>query len=219
MTSRRMRVAVIDSGVHVDHPHIGGIAGGISIGAAGEMESDAFADRLGHGTAVMAAIQEKAPGADYFAIKVFHTALRTTADCLLRALEWAIEHRMDVVNLSLGTPNARRAADFQRLASQGVLLVSARESNGQLCYPGCLPEVIGVSLDWECPRDRFRVDDSGFYASGYPRPIPGVAPERNLNGISFAVANMTGFIVGACQGLPERSPATLRMALSNASAP
>jgi hypothetical protein len=29
-------------------------------------------------------------------------------------------------------------------------------------------------------------------ASPYPRPIPGVPPERNLNGISFAVANATG---------------------------
>ena len=31
-------------------------------------------------------------------------------------------------------------------------------------------------------------------ASGYPRPIPGVAPERNLKGISFAVANTTGLL-------------------------
>ena len=31
-------------------------------------------------------------------------------------------------------------------------------------------------------------------ASGYPRPIPGVPPERNLKGISFAVANATGIL-------------------------
>jgi hypothetical protein len=31
-------------------------------------------------------------------------------------------------------------------------------------------------------------------ASGYPRPIPGVSPERNLKGISFAVANVTGVL-------------------------
>ena len=31
-------------------------------------------------------------------------------------------------------------------------------------------------------------------ASGYPRPIPGVPVERNLSGISFAVANVTGFL-------------------------
>jgi len=44
-----------------------------------------------------------------------------------------------------------------------------------------------------------------FSASGYARPIPGVPPERNLNGISFAVANMTGFVARACEGLEDRS--------------
>ena len=33
-----------------------------------------------------------------------------------------------------------------------------------------------------------------MHASGYPRPIPGVPPERNLKGISFAVANVTGLL-------------------------
>jgi len=33
-----------------------------------------------------------------------------------------------------------------------------------------------------------------YRASGWPRPIPGVPPLRNLNGISFAVANVTGIL-------------------------
>jgi hypothetical protein len=33
-----------------------------------------------------------------------------------------------------------------------------------------------------------------YRASGYPRPIPGVPPERNLSGISFAVANVTDWL-------------------------
>jgi len=191
----RVRVAVIDSGVHVGHPHIGAIAGGVSISLSGEVEDGVYVDRLGHGTAVMAAIQEKAPNAEYFAVKVFDSALRTNVDSLLRGIEWAIANRMDVINLSLGTVNERRAAEFRALAQQGVLLVSAREAGGQLCYPGCLPEVVGVGLDWQCDRDAYREDKTGFYASGFPRPVPGVAPAHNLNGISFAVANMTGLIV------------------------
>jgi len=34
-------------------------------------------------------------------------------------------------------------------------------------------------------------------ASGYPRPVPGVPPSRNLKGISFAVANVTGLMARA----------------------
>jgi hypothetical protein len=53
--------------------------------------------------------------------------------------------------------------------------------------------VIAVAADAGCPRDRFRFRDGVFWASPYPRPIPGVPVERNLSGASFAVANMTGF--------------------------
>jgi hypothetical protein len=42
-------------------------------------------------------------------------------------------------------------------------------------------------------------------ASGYPRPLPGVPRSKNLHGISFAVANATGFVVRACEGLANRS--------------
>ena len=43
-----------------------------------EGDDPSFVDVIGHGTAVMAAIQEKAPDAEYFAVRVFHSSLRTT---------------------------------------------------------------------------------------------------------------------------------------------
>ena len=153
---RGVRVAVIDSGVHVRHPHISAVAGGVSIGTDGAIERDSYVDRLGHGTAVMAAIQEKAPRAEYFAVQVFHNALRSSASSLLRAIEWSIEQRMDIVNLSLGTLNADYAEQFGRVVhralASGVFLVSAREMNEQPCFPGCLPGVLGVNLDESCER-------------------------------------------------------------------
>ena len=214
-------MAVIDSGVNARHPHIGKVAGGVSIAANGEVEEGPYTDFLGHGTAVMAAIQEKAPEAEYFAVKLFHASLRTSTANLLRALEWAIDNHMHVVNLSLGTRNTehveRFAAMAGRAAERGVLLVSPRESEGQLCLPGCLPGVIGVGLDWECNRNRYRAEElaSGyvFSASGFPRSLPGMPRERNLNGISFAVANMTGFVARACEGLNDRSWELIRQAL------
>ena len=207
---------MIDSGVNERHPHIGRVAGGVAIG-----NPESYSDFLGHGTAVMAAIQEKAPGAEYYAVKLFHSSLRTTRDNLFQALEWTIENGMEVVNLSLGTRNAEHAERFKTLVARavqrGVTLVSALEADGQICFPGCLPDVLGVGLDWECDRNSYRVEraQSGavFYASGYPRSLPGVPRERNLLGISFAVANMTGFVVRACEGLAKRSPQTIREAL------
>ncbi len=206
-SGRGVRIAVIDSGVNPKHPHIVGVAGGLSVRPGGEIEADSYTDVLGHGTAVMAAIQEKAPEAEYYAVQVFHSSLRTTIDCLLNAIDWAIRERLDIVNLSLGTLNPDHAPRFavlvEKAASSGVLLVAARDSDGQLCLPGSLPGVFGVGLDWEMPRDQYRwecVDSSPVWiTSGYPRSLPGVPPRRNLHGISFAVANMTGFIARACE--------------------
>jgi len=207
-TGRGMRVAVIDSGVNGRHPHIiGAVVGGVSVRDDGEFATADYTDQIGHGTAVMAAIQEKVPDADFFAVRVFHTALRTTAANLIRALQWCIENKMDVVNLSLGTMNPAHAKKFEQVAAEavdgGTLLVAARGVDGRSCYPGCLPGVFGVDVDWDCPRNRFRWSATGdnivFFASGYPRPAPGIPRTRNLHGISFAAANMAAFVVRACE--------------------
>jgi hypothetical protein len=210
---RRVRVAVIDSGVHAAHPHILGVAGGVAIGPDGAITEGEFTDRLGHGTAVMAVIQEKAPAAECFAVKVFDGALRATAQSLFRAIEWAIAQRVDIVNLSLGARNAAHAGRFGELVRDatdaGVSLVSAHD-----CYPGCLPGVIAVGVDESCDRDSYRFENGVFLASPYPRPAPGIPKERNLQGISFAVANMSGFAARVLERIEARSPAALTSALA-----
>jgi hypothetical protein len=52
-------------------------------------------------------------------------------------------------------------------------------------------------------------------ASGFPRPIPGVPPENNLKGLSFAVANATGVIAGRLARQPGQSAWDIIRALSN----
>lgn len=207
-TGKGLRVAVIDSGVNPAHPHISAVAGGRAVGVKPDAVTDpSYLDKLGHGTAVMAAIQEKAPASAYSAVRVFHTALKTTGATLVEAIDWCTDEGFDVVNLSLGSTNPAHQPRFGAAAARadaaGTLLVSAREIDGTLCYPGALPTVFSVALDWEWPRESFRLEEVDgapvYYASGYPRPAPGIPPQRNLYGISFAVANMTGIVVRAAE--------------------
>ncbi len=88
MTGRPVRVAVIDSGVSLPHPHIGTIAAGVTIRPDGSTAPDYF-DRLGHGTAVAAAIQERAPRAELLAVKVFDWELSASVKTLVSAIAWA----------------------------------------------------------------------------------------------------------------------------------
>lgn len=187
-----MKIAIIDSGIHPGHPHVGEIAGAVEITLAG-VGQDAI-DRLGHGTAVAGAIREKAPDAELYAVKVFDSRLTANIGVILRALEWCREHRMDLVNLSLGTENPAHRDGFLGVLGDDLLVVSAA-----YVLPGSLPEVIGVAPDADCPRDVFRYHAGVFHASPYPRPIPSVPVARNLQGTSFAVANMTGLVARALQ--------------------
>lgn len=210
--TRPIRVAVIDSGVHADHPHVGGVSGGIGIDGNGRRDTD-FVDRLGHGTAVTAVIREKAPAAEIFCIKVFDRELAATGRALVAAVEAAIEHRAHIINLSLGTANPDHEADLSRVvgaaAAVGAVVIAAGEQDGVRWLPGALPQVWPVLLDWSTARDECRVTMRAgappvFAASGYPRPIPGVPPERNLKGLSFAVANVTGLVASAFLIAPQR---------------
>jgi subtilisin family serine protease len=197
-----LRIAVIDSGVHAQHPHVNGVAGGVSITPDGREETE-YIDRLGHGTAVTAVIREKAPEAEIYAVKVFHDSLATRIESLVHALDWSARNGMHLINLSLGTDNPQHeavlGAAVERLAGQGIKLIAAYEDSSVRWLPGSIAGVLPVVLDWDCPRDSYRTSmlpdgRTLYHASGFPRPIPGVAPERNLKGISFAVANVTGLI-------------------------
>jgi subtilisin family serine protease len=206
-TGLGVTVAVIDSGIHPDHPHVGGVDGGISF-VDGVVD---HVDRLGHGTAVAAAIREKAPAAGLLSVKVFHDRLSTSAEMLARAIEWSADNGARVINLSLGTRNAAHQARLgeaiSRARSRGAIVVSARGSTGEPWYPGGMAGVAGVEIDESLERDQMRVSANTltFAASPYPRPIPNVPRERNVSGISFAVANVSGFLARALESAGDRS--------------
>ena len=206
-TGAGVRVAIIDSGIAAGHPHVGSVGEGVWIMPDGQ--SSDFADRIGHGTAVAAAVRDVAPAATLIAVRVFDRRLSTTAAVLARAIRWAAaDGRAQLINLSLGTTNMRHHAllrdAVQDAHAAGVLVVAA-ELDGELpCLPGALrgapggEGVIGVAVNAECPRHALQLpsDTLGatLAASPYPRPVPGVPPERNLSGVSFAVANVTGLL-------------------------
>jgi hypothetical protein len=185
-----MKIAIIDSGIHPDHPHVGKIAGGVAI------VGEDLIDRLGHGTAVAGAIREKAPNAELYAVKIFDRRLSANFETLLQAIEWCGANGVDVINLSIGT--ARPLPDV------AALIVSPSGP-------------IAAQPDPVCPRDRYFYRDGIFYASPYPRPIPGVPLEHNLQGASFAVANMTGFVARLLAETPREAilPALIARAANN----
>ncbi len=218
-SGRGVRVAVIDSGIHASHPHVGGIDEGIAIRPDGSLDED-FIDCLGHGTAVAAAIREKAPHAALVAVRVFWQTLSTGVASLVHGIDEASSRRAGVINLSLGTTNRAHVAALtgavDRARDRGAVVVAALDEGGNEWLPGSLEGVVPVRLDWECPREAYRIAMAQgrrvIVTSGYPRDIPHVPRERNLQGISFAVANASGFVARAREAVPGAgAPAILEL--------
>jgi subtilisin family serine protease len=211
-TGEGVRIAVIDSGVHAEHPHVRGVAGGIAIREDGTLHED-YVDRLGHGTAVTAAIREKAANAEILAIKVFWRSLSTDVATLVRAIDEAADRGASVINLSLGTSKMQHRelleAAVARARAQGAIIVAANDDAGVRWLPGCLEHVVAVRADWGRDRDAYGIefveDRPMLLTSPYPRGIPGVSRERNVNGVSFAVANATGFVARALEATRQGS--------------
>ena len=199
----RLRIAVIDSGVHPGHPHIeaGHLLPGVAIAADGSLDHgpDCTLDRLGHGTAVAAAIQERAGDALVIPVRVFREHLRASARALVTAIDWAVGEGAQIINCSLGTGNPAHAALFDaavaRAVAAGVRVVApATGADGAPCWPGQCAGTVRVALDWDLPRGVVVVAEGLHHAAGYPRPIPGMPETRNLHGISFATAQVTGWL-------------------------
>jgi len=213
-------IALIDSGVNSGHFHVGWVAGGtaFSLGPNGDVrESMDYTDAIGHGTAVAAVIRERCPGARIHAVKIFTDSLRAPVSLLIHGLEWVIDRNMKIIHLSLGTEafeGRDRVVELCRTACvrRLVVLAAARSPDDEV-YPSCLDTVIGVYWHPECGADDLIYDPSHpipFGASGYPRPLPGVPPESNFRGPSFAVARVTARVACLLEQNPDADPNWVR---------
>lgn len=190
-SARPIGVAIVDSGVNPRHPHIGTVKAGRCF-VAGEAAED-YLDYLGHGTAVAGAVCEHAPEVELYIARVFPRQLVTSGSVLLAALQWCLEQPVMLINLSLATENAAYEGEFlacvERARERGIRIVSPARG-----LPGRLPGVVAVTMDDALPRGVLQAEGESYRACGWPRPIPGLPQERNLHGVSFAVANVTGLL-------------------------
>ena len=199
-----LRIAVIDSGINPQHPHVGAVAGGLSfdLNPQGEVTtSEDFHDAIGHGTAIAGLIREKAPDAALYAIRIFHKTLKAPSSLLIAALEWAVRSDMEMVHLSLGTVHEEDGEVLRELCGcaydKGVIIIAAARSPNDRIFPAVFETVIAAYHHPECDENTLVYHPEGpieFGACGFPRPLPGLPRKLNFRGHSFAAAHVTARI-------------------------
>src|SRR5690606_32173213 len=155
----QVRVAVIDSGICANHPDL---AGRVLAGHDFVDEDAVPEDTFGHGCAVSGVIAANidngegvagvAPNAQIMPLRVLDGQGVGTYSDVAAAIVYAADGGADVINLSLGGPNASNLlADAVRYAAQrDVLVIAAAGNTGRegVLYPAAYEGVIAVgSID------------------------------------------------------------------------
>jgi subtilisin len=151
---RGVTVAIIDSGVEVDHPALGGrVVRSLRVDPASDgprvVDDPAATDLVGHGTACAGIIHGIAPAADLISIRVLGADNRAGGPAFAAALGWAIEQRFSIVNLSLSSRSEAMAERFHELADEAyfsnTLLVAAANNVIGASYPSLFAAVVSVA--------------------------------------------------------------------------
>jgi subtilisin family serine protease len=149
-------VAVLDTGVYTPHEQF---AGRLLLPSLDVVDDDTDASEVGpglawgHGTHVAGIIAAMAPKATLLPVRVLDANGRGNTFLLAYAVEWAVNHGADVINLSLGTEfDSQVLRDVvARAVAQGVVVVAAAGNgagNGGVStiqYPAGYAGVVGVT--------------------------------------------------------------------------
>lgn len=199
-TGRGARVAVIDSKVDAQHPDLAG-----QVSVARDFVGNGPAPAENHGTGIAGVIAARAnngigivgiaPAATLLALRACRqegSGAGASTNCdslsLAKAVNFAVEQRADVINLSLSGPPSRLLETLLRVGiDRGATVVAAVDpklAGGG--FPASMPGVVAVA---EAPAG------SAFVAPG--RDIPTTQPGGRwylANGSSYAAAEVSGLL-------------------------
>lgn len=218
-TGKGVDIAIIDSGVDANHPKLFGKVIE-SVEAFSEHKRVLFTpssagDSAGHGTACAGIISAIAPDARLYSIKVLGAGGAGDGQAFLAGLEYAIKHKIRLINLSLGTTKPQFFAPLHDLLDRayqaGCIVVAAANNLPQPSFPSVFSSsLISVSKSEDTNPFNF-----GFkFGEVIELTAPGVNVQttwlnngfRSLTGNSFACPNIVGIIALLLETYPNLTP-------------
>jgi subtilisin family serine protease len=203
------KVAILDSGISTDHPELRNVLKGEynAINPDSVVEDD-----LGHGSAVAGIIasldnSEGIKGTSQnmilYSVKVLDSKGKGSVNSLIQGIEWCIDNKMDVINVSFGmaSDNPRLKKAIDKALEKDIVIVAAAGNNSRLMvdYPAKYEGVISINA----VNNQYKTE--GMYSAkgkiDFSAPGVNILTLNNKNnydeysGTSFATAFVTGFVV------------------------
>jgi subtilisin len=163
-----------------------------------------------------------APGASLYAVKVLNAQGSGAYSAIIDGIQWAVDNKMDVANMSLGSPSGSAAIQkaVEAAYKAGLtLVVAAGNDSGPVNYPAKYPQVIAVAASDSADKI------ASFSSRGAEIAViaPGVAINstymggvyKSLSGTSMASPHVAGLAALAVAS-GAKTPADVRKALLGA---
>jgi thermitase len=204
--SKKIKIAVVDTGVDLDHPDL---SGRLTKGYNAIADNDQPEDDNGHGTHVAGIIASETNNGKGVAgitwynpiipVKVLDSKGTGGSFIVAKGIRWAVDHGANVINLSLGNYQSAAVTEeaIRYAQKKDVVVISAvgNDNSSQPSYPAAYPGVLGVAaVDLDGSRAAF-----SNYGDYIDVAAPGVdiastyfnAQYATLSGTSMASPHVT----------------------------
>ena len=219
-----VKIGVIDTGADFHHPDLQSVlAHGVNFVYPSLMPID----DNGHGTHIAGTIAATgnhamkgiAPAATLYPVKAFDQHGSAYVSDIIRGIEWCVQHRMDVINMSFGMrerSDAMRAA-VRKATQAGIILIASAGNDGlhgKVDYPARYAETISVgATNRQGCVAAFSNSGANIDILAPGERIMSTWPQRRyhvMNGTSMATAHVTGVIALILSVKPHYTPFQLK---------
>lgn len=217
-------VALIDSGVDVDHPDLAGAIAGTFDTLPAPMTPHKHGTAIAGLIAAHGKLMGAAPAARILAVRAFDpkdTGAEGTTFNILKGLDWAVANGARVINMSFAgpaDPAVHRSLEAAR--KKGIVLIAAAGNAGPKSpplYPAAYPNVIAVTAT--------DAEDKLFPQSNRGRHIALAAPGAQIlvaipdggyevsSGTSYSAAEVSGIVALMLERKGDLTPDKVRAIL------
>lgn len=227
---RGIRVALIDSGVDMEHPEISGSVLAYLDAVDGQATPHAHGTSMATAIVAHGELQGVAPGARLIVARAFGGTQTASANGksfqILTALDWVVQQRAKVVNLSFAGPQDRLLSKALAGAKERGVIAVAAAGNGGIrsapLYPGADPSVIAVTATDADDKVFVDANRGGYIAVAAPGVDVLTAEPAGryafTSGTSIAAAHVSGLIALLLEKQPELDPDSARRILGDSAA-